>query len=139
MIDICEIQNVKIREQAKHWLSIFEDWQKSNLPRVQYYKIKNIAPSSAYYWFKFLKGQAPSPYPAKKNPLKKKNKDPQLQFIALETPAPAAPTSLVKDKGNCLDTGLKIVLTSGLFLSIEKNFDAISLSRVLSILEGRCL
>ena len=137
MINISEIQNIRLREKAKNWLGIFKDWKKSDLSKIQYYKLNNIAPSNAYYWFKFLEGQAPHPYPDKKKSLKNKKKGPQLKFVTLE--ATTAPSFLEKDPSNCLDTGLKIVFNQGLVLSIDKNFDTTSLSQVLNILEARCL
>ena len=136
MITISEIQDFKLRAKAQHWLSIFEDWQKSSLSKTQYYKLHNIGPSSAYYWFKYLQGQAPHPYSDQKKPLKKKTKGSQLKFLAVErTPDPGTLTQGIESS---FDSGLKIVLTPRLFLAIEKNFDAISLGQVLSILEDRC-
>lgn len=137
MINIPDIQNLRLRAKAQHWLSIFEDWKKSNIPKAQYYKLNNITPSKAYYWFKYLKGQGPHPYSDQKTASKEKSKGSQLQFVAVERTS--NPGTLTPSKESSFDSGLKIVLTPSVFLAIEKNFDTTSLSRVLSVLEDRCL
>lgn len=134
MINLADIPNAKLREKAKKWFLVFEDWEKSKLPKKRYCELNKINISTFYYWINYLQGNLTHPHSGMEKQPKKKRLTTKPNFIPLKiTKEPP-----VMNNRPTTTTGLKIILPRGLSLSIEKNFDPISLIQVIKILEPLC-